>query len=253
MDRTTALLVALHQGLHRLGPGSEACTLKALALCADLPRAPDVLDVGCGTGAQSLVLASSTDGRIVATDLIGAFLGQVRERAAAIGGLKERIRMVVADMRCLPFQDDSFDLIWSEGAAYIMGFERALTTWRSLAKPGGYLVVSELSWFRPDPPAEIGDFWLRHYPAIRGVEANLAAARNAGWAGVGHFALPAEAWGRYHAPLKGRLAVFRRSYLRDPDAEAVADMTEQEISLMDRYRDFCGYELFVLRRDSNNP
>ncbi|MEA3276845.1 MAG: class I SAM-dependent methyltransferase [Pseudomonadota bacterium] len=252
MDRTTELLVALHQGLRRLGPGSAACTLKALALCADLPPAPGILDVGCGTGAQSLVLASATGGCIVATDLIGAFLGQLPERAAAMG-LEGRIQTVAADMHCLPFRDGSFDLIWSEGAAYIMGFDKALTTWRALARPGGYLVVSELSWFRPDPPAEISDFWERHYPSIRGVDENLAAAQNAGWTGVGNFPLPAEAWDRYHAPLKHRLAAFRRSYVHDPAAQAVADMTEREISLMARYADFCGYELFVLRRGAQNP
>jgi len=30
-------------------------------------------------------------------------------------------------------------------------------------------------------------------------------------------------------------------------------MTEREISLMERYADFCGYELFVLRRDVWDP
>jgi SAM-dependent methyltransferase len=156
-------------------------------------------------------------------------------------------------MHRLPFVDDGFDLIWSEGAAYIMGFDKALSTWRALAGPGGYLVVSELSWFRPDPPGEIVDFWQHHYPAMRGVEENLAVARNAGCTCVGHFPLPADAWDRYHAPLKQRLADFRRSHAHDRDARAVADMTEREISLMERYADFCGYELFVLRRDVWDP
>ena len=75
MDRQTELLVALHQGLSRLGPGSAEYSLKALALCEDLPAAPEVLDVGCGTGAQTLVLASATAGRITATDLIVPFPG----------------------------------------------------------------------------------------------------------------------------------------------------------------------------------
>ena len=80
-------------------------------------------------------------------------------------------------MNDLPFPDGRFDLIWSEGAVYIMGFDKALVKWRPLAKPGGYLVVSELSWFRPDPPAEIRDFWGHHYPAMRSVDGNLAVAR----------------------------------------------------------------------------
>jgi SAM-dependent methyltransferase len=246
-DRQTSLLVALHQGLRRLGPGSARCTLKALGLCAKLPPAPDILDIGCGTGASSLVLASVTDGRMVATDVFTAFLGQLRVRAAAMG-LARRIRTVAADMQRLPFADGSFDLIWSEGAAYVMGFDAALAAWRPLVRVHGYLVVSELSWFRPDPPAEVRGFWEVHYPAIRRVEDSLAAAETAGWTHIGGFHLPAAAWDRYHAPLARRLPIFRRLHAGDPDARAVADMTEQEMSLMRRYADVCGYEFFVLRR-----
>jgi cyclopropane fatty-acyl-phospholipid synthase-like methyltransferase len=153
LDKQTEFLVALHQGLRRLWSGGAACTLKALALCPDLLPAPNILDIGCGNGASSLVLASVTNGRIFATDLFAAFLGQLRERAAAMGQAK-RIQTVTADMHRLPFRAGSFDRIWSEGAAYVMGFDEALATWRSLAREGGYLVVSELSWFRPGPAWE---------------------------------------------------------------------------------------------------
>ncbi len=162
--------------------------------------------------------------------------------------LDQRIQTLVADMNDLPFPDDRFDLIWSEGAVYIMGFDNELAKWRPLAKPGGYLVVSELSWFRPDPFAEIRDFWGHHYPAMRTVDEHLAAARSAGWRPVGNYHLPAEAWTGYYEPLKQRLPAFRRSYGYDRDAQASADMTEQEMSLMGRYSDVCGYEVFVLRR-----
>jgi SAM-dependent methyltransferase len=216
-------------------------------LCTDLPSAPDILDIGCGSGASSLVLASATNGRIIASDLFAGFLGQLRERAATTGQAR-RIQTVAADMQRLPFRDGSFDLIWSEGAAYVMGFDAALAAWRPLAGAGGYLVVSELSWFRPAPPAEIRDYWDVHYPVMRRVENNLAAAERAGWNPVGGFHLPAAAWDRYLAPLALRLPVFRRLHAGDPDARAVADMTEQEIALMRRYADVCGYELFVFRR-----
>lgn len=182
-DRLTDLLVALHEGLPRLGPGNAESTLRALSLCEDLPAAPEVLDLGCGTGAQTLVLASAIDGHITAVDLFGQFLAQL-DRAAAEQGLEGRIRTRQADMRDPPFPDGSFDLIWSEGAVYVMGFDQALTRWRPLARPGGYLVVSELSWFRPDPPAEVKEFWDLNYPAMRGVDANLAAALAAGWVGA---------------------------------------------------------------------
>lgn len=111
-----------------------------------------------------------------------------------------------------------------------------------------FQIAAELSWFRLDPPAEIRDFWAGNYPAMRDVEANLAAARKARWRCVGYFHLPAEAWTDYYGPLKQRLPAFRRSYVSDRDAQAIADLTELEMSLMGRYSAVCGYEVFVLRR-----
>jgi len=72
-DRLIDLLIALHDGLPRQGPGDLASTSRALALCTELPTAPDILDIGCGTGAQTLTLAAATTGRITALDLYPAF------------------------------------------------------------------------------------------------------------------------------------------------------------------------------------
>lgn len=66
--------------------------------------------------------------------------------------LEERIEIVDGDMHKLPFPENSFDLVWAEGAAYIMGFHKALVSWRKLLKQDGYVAVSELVWLRADPP-----------------------------------------------------------------------------------------------------
>ena len=247
-DRLIELLAELHAGLSRLGPGNDASTLRALALCEHLPANPDILDVGCGTGAQTLVLASATGGQVTATDLVPGFLAQCEASARRLG-LAGRIRTRVADMHDLPFADASFDLIWSEGAVYIMGFDRGLAQWRRLARPGGYLVVSELSWFKPSPPADLQEFWNDQYPAMRSIADNLAVTRTLGWEPVVHFRLPREAWTLdYYAPLRERLGVFRRAHAGDRDAQVVADMTAEEMSLLSRYPDWYGYAFYVLRR-----
>jgi SAM-dependent methyltransferase len=247
-ERLEALLVDLHAGLARLGPGSREATLKALALCEDLPDNPDILDVGCGSGAQSLILATATKGNILATDLIQRFLDQL-EQASRERGLQDYIRVERADMNALPYPDRSFDLIWSEGSVYIMGFDNGLLHWRPLLKAGGYLVLSEVSWFREDPPQELKVFWDEHYPGMRSVEDNLCAARDSGWTLVGNFHLPLKAWTReYYTPLKKRIPLFRKRHAGDSEAEALADLTELEIRLIERYGDFYGYEFYVLRR-----
>ena len=44
-----------------------------------------------------------------------------------------------------------YDLVWAEGSAYSIGFENALALWRTLLRPGGCLVVTELVWFCEHP------------------------------------------------------------------------------------------------------
>ncbi|MFB1489148.1 MULTISPECIES: class I SAM-dependent methyltransferase [unclassified Thiocapsa] len=241
-------LIALHAGLPRLGPGSDTATRRALADCVGLPAVPEILDVGCGSGASSLVLAEATAGRITAVDRVPLFLRELRIRAQA-RGLDGRIHPLVADMHALPFRSAAFDLIWSEGAIYIMGFDAGLTHWHSLLRPRGWLVVSELSWLTDHPPADLRDYWREGYPGMRNVADNLAAASSLGWEPVGHFPLSADAWTiDYSGPLQARLPSFRAAHADDPDAQAVADMTEQEIALMTDAAGTCGYVFYILRR-----
>ena len=246
--RTIELLVELHEGLDRLGPGDAQSTLRALRLCTELPPKPNILDVGCGTGAQTLTLAKNTNGTITATDLVPSLLATATERVAA-SDLQARVTTQVADMSALPFAEGEFDLIWSEGALYVMGFDRGLAAWRKFLKPGGYLVVTEASWFRPNPPRELAEFWAEGYPGMRSVEANADAARERGWEVVATFHLPEAAWTEgYYAPLRERLTEFRRRHADDEEALGVAATTEEEMRLFDTYSDDYGYAFYVLRR-----
>jgi len=248
-EKLIQLLVTLYKGLTRLGPGNKQSTLKALSMCQQLPEAPDILDIGCGTGAQTLVLATATSGNIVALDLIPEFLEQLKTRITG-QDLEQRITICEGDMNQLPFPDQSFDLIWSEGAAYIMGFANALKDWKRLVKPGGYLVVSEASWFKTNPPTKLKAFWDENYPAIRSVEDNLIAARKSGWETTANFHLNNEAWSSdYYGPLKKQLNIFRDLYSKDMDAQQVAAMTDEEIQMFENYSEYYGYEFYILRRN----
>jgi ubiquinone/menaquinone biosynthesis C-methylase UbiE len=112
--------------LPRQGPGSRADTLQALeSVRKHLPDSPRILDVGCGAGIQSLTLARHTGGQVLATDLSASLL-EILDSRAREEGLDAQIQTVKASMKDLPFEAGSFDLVWSEGAIYIMGFEAGL-------------------------------------------------------------------------------------------------------------------------------
>ncbi len=239
----------LHRDLPREGPGADESTLRALAMCTELPDKPDVLDVGCGPGMQTVTLAKATGGTITAVDMHEPFLGQLRERAEA-AGVRERIHVMRGDMADLPFGADSFDLIWSEGAAYIMGIAEAFRAWRAFLRPGGYIVVSEATWLVPDPPTEVRQFWAAEYPGMRDIEGNLERIRAAGFEIIGHFTLPDESWWtHYQAPLEARIPALLRTYADDEEALAVINGTVAEHRIRRRYPETYGYEFYVARCD----
>jgi ubiquinone/menaquinone biosynthesis C-methylase UbiE len=244
----TNVFFEIHSGLPREGPGDEASTLRALSLVRELPKEPAVLDIGCGPGAQTLILARATGGHVTAVDTHPPFLDDLRRRAAA-AGLSGLVRAVDASMLELPFRDGSFDLIWSEGAIYQMGFDRGLRSWRRLLRPRGWVAVTEISWILEDPPQELFDFWRASYPGIRRVEDNLAALREEGYEAAGYFVLPDSAWwDPYYTPILAKLPGLRQKHGDDAEALAVLDQEEIEIDLFRKYSAYYGYVFYVMRR-----
>jgi len=242
----TALFFELFSGLPRQGPGDAASTLKALALVPGVGPHTRVLDIGCGTGAQTRVLAQNSRARFVAIDSHRPYIEELSRAAAALG-IGDRIDARVGDMRQLEFPDASFDLLWCESAIYIAGFEAALRGWRRLLTPDGHMAVSEVCWTRPDPPRECLAFWKEMYPSIREVPSLLSAIAACEYDAVGHFMLPHSAWwNSYYGPLERNLAAFLRLHPSDADAHDLARHVRREIDIWRAYSDFYGYAFFVM-------
>lgn len=205
----TEAFFALHHGLPRQAPGSDASTRHLLSLCGPLPERPRVLDLGCGPGRSALLLAAEAGGagaEVTAVDLHAPFLEELRTAAAA-RGLAGRVRTVEADMGALTgedFPDRSFDLVWAEGSAYILGFDAALEQWKRLIAPGGTLVLTEIQWTVPEPSAGARAFWDPQCP-LRTTARNLAAAQAAGYQVLGVHHLPDSDWAEYYEPLAERV------------------------------------------------
>lgn len=193
---------ALHHGLPRQGPGSDATTRLLLAAARPLPERPRVLDLGCGPGRSALLLAAEAGARVTAVDLHRPFLNELR-RAAGARGLGDAVTTLEADMGAPPFPDGAFDAVWAESSAYAIGFDRALASWRRLLAPGGSLVLTECEWTVPEPSAPARAFWDAHYP-LRTTAANCAAVSAAGYTIRAVHRQPESDWDAYYGPLAAR-------------------------------------------------
>jgi len=236
--------------LPRAGPGDTESTRKAYGLIHELPADPRILDIGCGPGVQTLELASLSKGRIVAIDLLPRMIERVKESVKA-AGLAERIDVITMDMNKMDFPDDSFDLVWSEGALYIMGFRNGLEKVKKLVKPGGFVMVSEAVWLKPNPPKEIQEYWEAEYPAIGPVEDKLKTIRKLGYTEVGHFPLPSHSWlTDYYTPMENRINFLEGRWKDEPSkAQDVIAEARKEMDMFHRYSDYYGYCYFVMKKD----
>ena len=246
--RLVEIFFEVFEDLPRQGPGNRACAARALSLCRDLPSSPAILDLGCGVGGQTLHLAEMTSGSIVAIDSHAPGI----ERLSAVvaeRGLSHRIRPAVGDIAHPDQPPGSFDLIWSEGALYNVGIEKALGICRELLRPGGYLAFTDAVWLKADPPPEVKKTFDQDYPAMGGVPEILLSIENSGLVPVDHFTLPDEAWwDDFYTPMEKRIDDLRRKYATDTEALAVLDKISQEPKMHRRYSDYYAYEFFVARR-----
>ncbi|MEN7343359.1 MAG: class I SAM-dependent methyltransferase [Pseudomonadota bacterium] len=106
------LLIDFHQHSERQGPGSADSTALALQLAGiDTSASLAIADIGCGTGASTLQLATMGDAHVTAVDFLPAFL-DVLEQRARDAGVARNITTLCASMDSLPFADGAFDVIW---------------------------------------------------------------------------------------------------------------------------------------------
>ena len=237
----------VHSGLPREGPGDNESTRKAYMMLEGLPENPRILDIGCGPGMQTIDLAKLSSGRIDALDNHQPFLEDLKSKAEK-EGVSKRIRTVKGDMFNLNYDNSSFDLIWSEGAIFIIGFEKGLREWRKFLSDKGYVVVSELSWLRTDLPEEVRTFMKQGYPAIKTIKENLEAARKSGYRIVGFFVLPEKSWwDNYYTPIETKLPSLKAKYRDDEEALQIIACEELEIEMFQKYSDYYGYVFYIMQ------
>jgi cyclopropane fatty-acyl-phospholipid synthase-like methyltransferase len=243
------LMISFYKDIPRQGPGSSAETLKALHLTRlDLEKSMKVADIGCGTGTQTFTLAENIDGQILAVDLFPEFLEKLKEKMRD-KNLQSRITTDIQSMNKLPYENSSFDLIWSEGAIYIMGFEEGVKAWRRLIKNDGFLVVSEISWFTDTRPELLETYWLGEYPQMDNISNKEKILENSGYKSIASFKLPEYCWmENYYQPIRQHIPEFLEKNKNSHAAQGLVDELIKEIEMYEKYKDFYGYGFYIAQK-----
>jgi ubiquinone/menaquinone biosynthesis C-methylase UbiE len=236
------------QNTVRQGPGSPEITLKALSFIDGLTAESKIADIGCGTGGQTVVLAQNTDSEIIGVDLFPEFIQQFNQNIQN-QNLTGRVQGITGDMKDLPFTEGELDLIWSEGAIYNIGFERGLREWRKYLKTGGYMAVTENTWFTQERPTEIEDFWQEAYPEIDTISCKVAQMEKAGYLPVATFVVPESCWTYYYEVQHPQMQEsLLEKYKGNKSAEEFIAYQQYEAELYRKYKEYYGYVFYIGKR-----
>lgn len=233
--------------MRRAGPGALECTKRAFNLMSEVPVDTNILDVGCGPGVQTVDLLKISGGRVLALDFLPLMIERTQANAEK-ANVSDRLEVIEKDMAQMAFSHASFDVVWSEGAIYNLGFEKGLRIIKNFVKPGGYVAVSEAVWLKADPPLRVANFW-KQYPRIDSIENKLAVIDRLGYEQTGHFVLPKTAWTTdYYDPMEKLIDQKSRDWAGNPDAMAVLEEAQNETEIFRQYYDYYSYAFFVMKR-----
>jgi ubiquinone/menaquinone biosynthesis C-methylase UbiE len=248
-DLTMELLVDLHKHNKRQWPGSDSDTLKALSFIEiEKCKSYKIADIGCGTGSQTISLAKVVNGEIIAVDLFSEFLNKL-EQIAKVEELDNKITTLKASMENLPFTNEEFDIIWSEGAIYNIGFETGIKYWKKFIKKGGYMALSEITWLTNERPSEIEDHWNNEYPEISTASHKINLLEENGLSLVGYFYLPKSSWiDNYYQSIENSFNSFLKKHNNSETAKNIVEGEMKEINLYEKYKDYISYGFYVVKK-----
>lgn len=243
------MLVDLHRNGYRQGPGGDletelAIKLSGLEAVSDLK----ILDVGCGTGASTMVLASRLNCQITGIDIFDEFLAEVIHRSTE-KGLNSKIKTHNCSMDDLHFAREEFDVIWGEGSVYNIGFANSIRYLRGFLKTNGVMAISEITWFSKERPKEIEDYWHSEYPEIATTSEKLGILEANGLSVMAYFQLPNECWeDNYYAPMRSRFGEFLRLHEHSEEANKIIASAEHEMELFTRFHQYYGYGFYIAKK-----
>lgn len=194
-----------------------------------LPRIdkPRILDIGCGSGVPTLELARLSKGQIIGLD-IDQHLLDILSSKARDAGLSGRVRTMNCSIFDMDFPDESFDILWSEGAISSIGFERGLREWRRFLKTHGFLVIHD----------EMGN-----------LEGKIAKITASGYDLLRYFIISEDIWWTsYFQPLQKRINNIRLKYIANHVKLSALNEAQREIDMLKKNPECSRSVFFVMKK-----
>jgi len=238
------LIIETHLGLERQGPGCPEMTIKALSFIDNHKNFTKTMDLACGSGGQTMVLAQNINGKITGLDIVPELINIFNDNAKKIN-LQERVNGIVGSMDKLPFQDKDYDLIWSEGAIDSIGFEKGLTHWFGFLKKNGYVAVTCATWFTNKRPEKIEKFWSGAGCKLDTIGDNILIMQKIGYVPIASFIISEKCWIDYFNSRVIEDKKILEKYTGNEFVQAYVNDNKYEAELYSKYKQYYGYVFYI--------
>ncbi len=189
---------------------------------------PRILDIGCGSGVPTMELARLGQGEVIGIDIDQPALDKLTRRIRE-AGFSNRVKAVNCSVLDMAFPDESFDIVWSEGSIFVVGFNRGVQEWKRFLKPNGFMVIHD----------EKGN-----------VEGKLEEISECGYKLLGYFILSADTWWtEYFAPLEKLVAKSQTSCADDPHTLAELNQARSELEMFKNDPESNSSVYFVMQKN----
>ena len=169
---------------------------------------PNILDIGCGTGVPTIELAKISNGQIIGIDINETSLNMLKRKIKELK-LSNQVKIIKDSILNMDFPKESFDIIWSEGSVFVIGFENSIKRWYRFLKPDGFLVIHD----------ENND-----------KNKKLGLIKKYGYSLVGQFEITDKLWWlEYYTPLELLIQKFRHNYPNDSELNNELNKDQIEI------------------------
>jgi ubiquinone/menaquinone biosynthesis C-methylase UbiE len=188
---------------------------------------PRILDIGCGSGIPTLELARLSQGKITGIDINQSELDKFVKNIEKVE-ISDRVQVLNHSMFDMDFPDSYFDIIWSEGSIYAVGFEKGLREWKRFLKQDGFIVVHDEQ---------------------ENVEEKIKLIGDCGYELLDYFLISIKTWREeYFKPLEKLVKEFQRSSSDKPENIREYNQALQELDMFNRNPERNNSVYFIMKR-----